>query len=204
MKLKYILPAILLFLLGFILLFLPEPDRAEQLSPEELLADITDNSRYISTDDIARRLVEQDPSLVLVDVRSMYDYEEFTLPGAFSIPLEEILLEDWKDYLEQEGKDVVFFSNADILADQAWILSRRTGKQDIFVMKGGLNEWFATIIKPTPPPETAPAEAFDLYQFRRGACQYFVGGNMADVPDMQVEQVEFTRKKKKNVVEGGC
>jgi rhodanese-related sulfurtransferase len=194
----------ILFLSGLILLFLPELEMSDDLDPKELLIEITDNSRYLSTDMIAKRLIEEDPSLFLVDVRSIYDYEEFTLPGAFSIPLEEVLSEDWKDYLDQEGKDVVFFSNADILADQAWILSRRKGIKDIFVMKGGVNEWFATIIKPTPPSETAPTEAFDLYQFRRGARQYFLGGNTANVPDMEVEQVEFTRKKKKNVVEGGC
>jgi len=204
MKMKYIVPAGFLVLLSFILLFLPERDSTEQISPKDLLVEINDNSRYLSTDMIAKRMVEEDPSLFLIDVRSIYDYEEFTLPGAFSIPLNEILDETWDDYLNQEGMDIVFFSNADVLADQAWILTKRMKRENILVMKGGLNEWFRTIIKPAPPPETAPQEAFDLFQFRRGACQYFLGGGNIVIPDSDTEQVQVSRKKKKTVIEGGC
>lgn len=204
MKLKYVIPAAFFILLGFILLILPERNISEDLDPDILLHEIIDPARFLTTDMIAERMVNEDPSLFLVDVRSIYDYEEFTLPGAFNIPLEEILLETWQDYFEQEGMDVVFFSNGDILADQAWILTRRQGHKDIFVMKGGLNEWFETIMNPVPPPQTAPQEVFDLYSFRRGAAQYFTGGNTLATPEIESEQIIVTRKKKKATVEGGC
>ena len=43
-----------------------------------------------------------------------------------------------------------------------------------------------------------------MYQFRLGALQYFSGGSI-NVEDVEPEEkIEFTRKKKKTVVEGGC
>lgn len=198
------IPAVLFILLGTGLLIIPEKEEPEGLEPVVLMHDIIDPARFLSTDMIAARLVEEDPSLFLVDVRSIYDYEEFTLPGAFNIPLEEILLDTWQEYMSQEGIDVVFFSNGDILADQAWILARRKGHKNIFVMEGGLNEWFRTIMNPVPPPQTAPQEAFDLYSFRRGAAMYFTGGNIIEAPEVEAEEITVSRKKKKSVVEGGC
>lgn len=204
MKLKYVISAALFILLGFILVILPDRSESDDLEPEMLLQEIIDPGRFLTTDMIAERLVNDDPSLFLVDVRSIYDYEEFTLPGAFNIPLEEILLDEWQGYLSQYGKDVVFFSNGSIRADKAWILSRREGHKEIFVMKGGLNEWFRTVMNPVPPPQTAPKEAFELYSFRRGAAQYFTGGNTIEPPEVEAEKVTISRKKKKTVVEGGC
>jgi rhodanese-related sulfurtransferase len=204
MKLRYIIPALLFIVIAFIGLILPERNKSPELKPEELLSEIIKPNRFLTTDQIADRLVNEDPSLTLIDVRGFYDYDEFSLPGAINVPLEEILLEDWQEYFEQTGKDVVLYSNADILADQAWILLKRKEYNRIFVLRGGVNEWFRTIINPPIPSPTDPQEAMDLYQFRRGARQYFLGGGLVEMPEVEAEQVTVTRKKKKAVAEGGC
>ncbi len=193
-----------LILLSAGMFLLPERNDYHELKPGELLAAANNQSRFLSTDLVASRMIDGDPSLFLIDVRSIYAYEEYSLPRAMSIPLEEILYPEWEEYLEQEGMDIVLFSNGDILADQAWMLLKRADKDNIFIMKGGLNCWFKTIMQPVPPPATAPTEAFDLYQFRKGAAQYFGGGiNLTDETPAQ-EPIKVSRKKKKNVVEGGC
>ncbi len=40
---------------------------------------------------------------------------------------------------------------------------RDLGYKNLYVMKGGLNEWFAKILNPTEPPQTAPTEEYNLY-----------------------------------------
>ena len=47
-------------------------------------------------------------------------------------------------------------------------------------------------------------KAINLYQFRLGASQFFTGGSVSVISDAPAEEVTFKRKKKKNVVEGGC
>jgi rhodanese-related sulfurtransferase len=204
MNKAYYTLAVFLLLLGVGLLFLPDREHPEEVSPRELLGELRNPSRFISTDKVAEMIIDNDPTLVLVDVRDMYDYLDFSLPGAHSIPLEEILLYDWVDSLSYEQSKIVLFSNGDIKADQAWMLLKRNNYSNLHVMKGGLNEWFETIIQPQQPPETASDEEIDRYQFRRGASIYFTGGTAPIEAETSGETVVVRRKEKTQVVEGGC
>lgn len=204
MKTQYIILAAILILAGLGLVFLPEKTHSNETMPEELLVEINDPSRFLTTDQVAEMIISGDPALFLIDVRDFYSYEEYRLPGALNIPFEEILLEDWADYLDQQDMMIVFYSNGDIYADQAWTLNRRLNRQNIYVLKGGLNCWAETILQPKPPAETAPSEDFDLYEFRKGASIYFGGGNSVETSTESTEIITVKRKKKENKVEGGC
>lgn len=202
-KAYYTLAAFLL-LLGIGLVVLPERVHQDETLPKEVLKDLSNPSRFISTDKVAEMIIDKDPTLLLVDVRDMYDYLDYSIPGAHSIPLEEILSYEWVDSLSFEGSRIVFFSNSDIKADQAWMLMRREKYEDIHVMKGGLNKWFETIIQPTKPAETCPTEEFELYEFRRGASIYFTGGAAPIEQEVSTEAVVVRKKSKTTVIEGGC
>ena len=204
MQKRYIILAVLFLAVTFALTQLPEKGERIPVKPEEMLLKANDDSRYLSTHFIAKRLIERDPSLFLIDVRMMYEFEEYNIPGSFNIPLEEITLPDWEAYVDQDAMDIVFYSNSDIYADQAWMLCAQKGYKNLYVMKGGLNEWFKTIISPTPPDETASLEAFEQYSFERAASIYFggtpVGAESAPPPKKDV----VVRKKQKKAAEGGC
>ena len=122
-----------------------------------------------------------------------------------SIPLDEILMPDWEDYLDQEGVDVVLYSNGDVLADQAWMLCTRLGYNNLYVMEGGLNKWFAEIMQPTLPDETAPSEDFDRYLFRKAAKIHFGGGSLEmESTPAETQKVKVVKREKKTITEGGC
>ena len=79
------------------------------------------------------------------------------------------------------------------------------GFENIYVMEGGLNKWFADIMQPEMPPATAPNEAIDLYTFRKGASLYFGGGSEENMgTDMKGKDVKIIRRNKKAVTAGGC
>ena len=204
MNLRYVLLAILVLSLGLILVILPERKQVNENNPEAILTELNAETHFKSNDEIAERIINQDPTLFLIDVRMSDSYFDFSLPGAENIPLEEILFPDWADLLDQEGMDIVFFSNNDVYAEQAWMFARQKGYKNLYVMKGGLNEWFATIIQPSAPSETASSVEFDLYQFRKGASIYFSGGQSIAFDDSEQDVVIVSRKKKKSVAAGGC
>lgn len=204
MNVRYIFFAVLLLVLGAGLFLLPEQTNTYEMAPEKLHAELFDQTRYVSTDEVAERIINQDPSLFLIDVRMADYYLEFSLPGAANIPLEEILSPNWEDYLAQEFMDIVFYSNGDIYAEQAWVLANRMGYENLYIMKGGLNCWFETIIKPVMPEQTESNTEFDLYGFRKGASQYFTGGELISSDEGTTEPIIISRKKKSSVVEGGC
>jgi rhodanese-related sulfurtransferase len=204
MSKRYIVLSILLIGAAFGLTLLPEKGPRVEIKPEEMLLKVNDQSRFLSTHFIAKRLIERDPSLFVIDVRMADESEAYNIPGSFNIPIEEIMSEDWEAYIDQEGMDVVFYSTGDVFANQAWMLGTQKGYKNLYVMEGGLNEWFRTIIKPIPPDETSPLEAFDLYSFERAASIYF-GGTSAGIATAPVSKKKVTvRKKEKKAAEGGC
>lgn len=204
MSKRYIILAIILLGAAFGLTVLPEKGYRSALSPQEVLLKASDESRFLSTHTIAERIIERDPSLLLIDVRMIDEFEAYSITGSINIPLEEVLNESSEMYVDQDDMDIVFYSNGDIFAEQAWNLCAQKGYKNLYVLKGGLNKWFATIIQPTPPPDTAPSEAFDLYSFERAASIYFggtpVGATAAPAPKKNV----VVRKKEKKAAEGGC
>ena len=98
---------------------------------------------------------------MLIDTRSSDQYELYSLPGAMSVPLEElidstgVIDQMWEGYLGLEDMNTILFSNGDITADQVWVLCTRMGIENLFVMEGGLNRWVETILKPIAPSEFA-------------------------------------------------
>lgn len=204
MNKTYIILAMILILLGLGMFVLESKEQPTGLSPEELLFDLNENTRYITPDDLASRIIDGDPSVQLVDVRSKEDFTKFSLPGAKNIPLANICTEDAAAFFATPGKDFIMYSNGDVESNKAWVLTRRLGHKRLYILKGGLNHWIETIIKPTRPAETEPQEIFDRYEFRLGASQYFTGGGNVPAPEVPAETITIDRRKKKSAVEGGC
>lgn len=204
MNRKYIFPALLLLVAGIILVLLPERDSHDDLSPGRLLTEITGDSRFLATETIADRMVQRDPSQVLIDVRTAEEFQHYALPGAVNIPLQEIMGETWQEFLSQDGYDFTFYSNDDILADRAWILSKRAGHRNIYVMKGGLNQWFEDFFTSSSPVQTQTEAEYDLHLLRQGIRQFLTGGNAPVAEQATHETITVKPRTKKSKAEGGC
>lgn len=210
---RYTILAILLIVAAFGLLILPNRIGNKEINPQKMLLAIDDPARFLSTDLVTERLIGRDPALQLIDVRPAAQFRSFALPGAVNIPLDSILKPQWDEVLHQPGKDKVFYSNGDIEADQAWQICKRKSLDHIYVMKGGLNFWFNTIIKGVNPPETAPSQDFDLYNFRLAARQYFTGssanagaalaGEQTTI-QQPAEKITVIKRTSKPASGGGC
>ena len=78
---------------------------------------------------LSDKLKEKD--VVVVDVRTPEEFKEYSLPNAINIPLAELLKTDekgayvWEDYINQDVKTNVFFSNGSIYSTRAWVICTR-------------------------------------------------------------------------------
>ncbi len=208
---RYKLLALILVVLAGGLLVLPKYQKQEGIKSEELLSNAISPERYISTDQLANKIINQDPSFILIDVRDSISFNKYSLPNAINIPLKKLLDKDFEAYLYQNQFDVVFFSNDNFYADQAWMLCNRLGYKNLRVLKGGLNRWFTTIINPTVPTETMSTEEHELYSTRKAASMFFgvmyPDQMMAEDSNLNVpvpKKVITVKKKKKRAAEGGC
>jgi rhodanese-related sulfurtransferase len=154
-------------------------------------------------------IVNKDPSLQLIDVRSQDEFEKYSLSGAINIPLTDLLSEKYTDILNQDVKMNVFYSNGTITANEAWMLTRQLGYSNIYVLEGGLNFWFDSILNPQKPPTTSPDEEFAKYDFRKSAGAALGGGGAIQVQTDQSQAASspkpvITGAPKKKKVAGGC
>jgi rhodanese-related sulfurtransferase len=208
MKRKEIFIVGTLLLLSFVAMFLPNTEPFKHvINEKELLYEANKEGRYVSTDEIAQAIMENDPSYLLIDLRTPEEYAKFTIDGAINIPYAKIMDEDNLAYFDQDIYTTVLFSNGSSLADQAWMRLRSYNYQGNKVMKGGLNEWYKTIINPQKPKDSDSATAQETYLFRRGASVFFTGaqviGNAAPKTSKPKASKPIVKRKKKEV-SGGC
>lgn len=198
----YILTAIML-ILAIGTLFIHERKYTSELPASELLWDILQPSRFVTTDQVAKRIIEKDPSLLLIDIRPVSEYNKFSLPNAVNVPFDSIETTNGQQYFGNPGTKVVLFGNDGILANRVWILLRRLDMKNNYVMRGGLNRWVETIIQPKRPKQTDPETSFEQYNFRRAARIYFTGAKVV-TGNMKKEKVVFKKRKRAAVAAGGC
>ncbi len=214
-KKRYILMSILLIGLALLLLILPERDSSKELEPEKLLFEIIDKNHFVTTDYVADRIINNDNYVILIDIRQPEEFANFSLPGAINIPLNNILDKTesgeykWKDYLNNDTKKNIFYSNGNTYSNQAWMITRRLNYKNNYIMEGGLNKWKETILDPQRPKNEADNNELTLYNFRKAAKLFFVGGDTKYSSD-DSETVKnkpapiINKNNKKNEDEGGC
>lgn len=171
------------YLFAFLLLTACNRGTPGEAGPSQILLDLSNNERFFNADQLAARMIEKDPSLRLVDVRNPEDFRAFSLPGAYNIPLSDLLKPDNQDILDCGRYIIVFFSNDDLISGKAWQLSRRKGCRSSFILQGGLNEWTRRFLAPPEPSPTATAAELEQYRFRKAVCQYFIGASDALQPE---------------------
>ena len=207
---RYIILALLFIVIAGGLVLLPKFEKHEGIKPELLLSNAISSERYISADELAHKIINQDPSFLLIDVRDEESYAKYSLPNSINIPLKKLLDEDSESYLNQDQFDVILFSNETFYANQAWLLCNRLEYKNLRVLEGGLNSWFSSIINPVVPTENQPSSDFEQYTFRKAASMYF---GVVYPEEFKAEPIKkkaapkkvvVVKKKKKIPVEGGC
>lgn len=200
--------AIILVTMGIIIAAVPQnTTKPYKLTAPEMLAEVTTRTQFVSPEVVADMIVKKDPSLRLIDVRSQEEFEKFSLPGAINIPVTDLLSDQHIDILNQDIKMNVLYSNGTLTANEAWMITRQLGYTNNFVLEGGLNYWFETIMNPQKPAATSPDEEFAKYDFRMSAGQALGGGSAlpaSQTPDTPALKPAIKPVAKKKKAAGGC
>jgi len=195
--------------LGLIIAAVPEnTTKPYKLTAEQLLEEVKSGTQFLQPEEVADMVISKDPTLQLIDVRPVDEFEKFSLPGAINIPLVDILSSEWEETINQDVKLNVFYSNGTNDANQAWMITRQLGYQNNYVLQGGVNYWAETIMNPDVPPTSSPNEEFAKYDLRKGAGMALGGAAEITQPAAAVTTgsakppIQKIAKKKK--VAGGC
>ncbi len=197
-----------MLLLGVVIAMVPEnTTKPYKLTAEQMLVEVQGAAEMVTADEVAHWIISKDPSLQLIDVRTPDEFQKFHLEGAVNVPLSTIMKDEYRDYVDQGIKMNVLYSNGTLGSHQAWMILRQLGFENNYVLQGGLNYWFDTIMNPQAPSVTSADEEFAKYDFRKAASGVFGGGGAAALTaptQKKASKPKVVRKKKKKAPAGGC
>lgn len=192
----------ILFLLGLILAFLPlSGNYSFHGKPGKLLVETLDENTYCTPDQVARFVVTEDSTVQLIDLRTADEFGNFSIPGAINIPYNSMLSQNLESYLDRDVKNI-FYSNGDYLANYALVIARGLGFKNNMVMKGGMNEWYRTVMNSEFTGERISARENALYETRRKARNMFTELN--SLPDSLKIKYRESKEIERKKLDGGC
>jgi len=163
--------------LGLVAAFAGSPyrDAFAKVDTKQLALDAVNESNQVSATQLADWLIEGRNDYLLIDVRENTEFAQYHIPGAVNVPMATLSLD-----LARRNERIVFYSNSDLHAAQAWLLLRSLGFQSVSVLVGGLDQWKSCVLFPPVPPADAPPK--DQIEFaKRAAIAKFFGGTVQGV-----------------------
>lgn len=199
-RIKY---SILLVGLGVILAFLPfNAAQTFRLKPSELLALSASDDMFVSVDQVARFVNSEDSTVQIIDVRSAELFKDCNIPGSINIPLNDLANPLWNATLNQEEIKTIFYGNGDQTANYAWTIAAGLGYSKLFVMKGGLNEWFKTVMLSQYSGEKITPAENARFENRLNARNTFTQIN--SLPDSLKTRFFNAKRLNQSKLDGGC
>jgi len=188
---------------GLMAAVLPHKDNTiGQLSPNQSAEILLNPANAISADEVARSIVNEDSSLQLIDLRTPGEFRKFNIPGSVNIPIEEVSNKDNSGYLSQKKRKTVFYSNGDVLSAEAWTVASQIGYKNCYILKGGLNEWYKTVMLSEFRGTTITPEENALFEIRYKARNFFT--QMNSIPDSLKGKFLSSKKTEAKKLVGGC
>ena len=199
-RIKY---SILLLGVGIILAFLPfNASKTFQLKSNELLAKSVSEDSYFSVDQVARFVNNEDSTVQIIDLRSPGQFRACNIPGSINIPFSDLLNPLWEQTLNQKEVRNIFYGNGDQTANYAWTIATGLGHPNIFVMKGGLNQWFETVMLSQFSGEKITPAENARFETRLNARKIFTQVN--SLPDSLKTQFFNAKRLIHSKLDGGC
>ena len=199
-RIKY---SVLLVGVGIILAFLPfNASKSFRLKSNELLSKSVSEEMYFSVDQVARFVNSEDSTVQIIDLRVAEEFKVCNIPGSINIPFSDLLNPLWEPVLNQKQVKNILYGNDDQTANYAWTLVTGMGYPNNYVMKGGLNEWFKTVMLSEYSGEKITPAENARFENRLNARKTFTQIN--SLPDSLKTQFFNAKMLKESKLDGGC
>ena len=186
-------------ILGLSAFFLPNRKEAIYNKLTDVKYISSQQVKFVTSDELAFRIVDDDPNLQIIDIRTLNEYDSLSLPKSTHFSVDNLFEKDAFNLLSMKHKKNVFVANDELSEKKAVIIANELGFSNIFVLKGGMYQFKSDILEFKMPAEAANRWIKDTYIFRERASKI--------IPELIKQYkskhtpVQTTKKKR---VLGGC
>ena len=159
---------------------------------------------YQVTPEEAMEFMNDSTAAVMIDIRSIYDYERAHLEYAYNIPAPRLLDDTYKNQFDSWLADstlVVLYGQDELEANAPWMLLYQLGYTNVRVLMGGMG-----YIDKFYEDRLEEGETFMVEDPRYDYAAIIAAGsanNQTSVDPIGKKEVVI-RKKQKKASEGGC
>lgn len=147
--------------------------------------------------ELAFRIVDHEPNVRIIDVRSAGEYAKLTLPGSNNIQIVDFFSKDWAATFSQRHVKKVIVGENEAEERTACLLLQELGYEHLAVLQGGFAAFDKTILHPSLFVPTGTRWDADVIQFREKA--------RVDILKMiDANKNKAPKEIKKRKIQGGC
>jgi rhodanese-related sulfurtransferase len=191
-------------LIGF--LFSKSSSLPFKLSPQATIDYLMEADYQILPEDVDYYVEFEEPGYVYVDIRNPYEFAKGNIATSVNIPQTDLLQEEslaFFDAAQHDSLTVVLIHKDEASVTGPWLILKQLGYDNLMAMKGGWNYYANESLDPYDMPEV-PKYMVEEPAYDFVAIMEMMQASPAAASDDAPEVVLPTRKKKKNVIEGGC
>ena len=194
---KHLAAGALIITLGIVLMFMPDRKTSliEKVTAAKYIA--AHEVATMEVDELAFRIVDNEPKLRVVDVRSPAEYVRLALPGSTNIQMNDFFSKDVAASFSQRHIRKVIVGDNEAQERTAYLLLQELGYENLAVLRGGFDAFDKTILNPSIFVPTGTRWDGDVKEFRENAraeILKMIAANKNKAPK------EIKSKK----IQGGC
>jgi len=122
---------------------------------------------------LAKRIVEGKNDFALIDTRQPWEFDDYHIPGAVNVPLEQLLTDAGRAQLPKQ-KEIILYSSGGTHAAQAWVVLAASDYK-VKTVLDGLQGWWRDVITPVSLKITDETKDAQEYKERKSIREYFLG-----------------------------
>ncbi|MCX6144392.1 MAG: rhodanese-like domain-containing protein [Ignavibacteriales bacterium] len=152
----------------------------------------------MDADELAFRIVDREPNIRIIDLRSVDTTMSRSLPGAENITVRDLFGKDWVPILSRRHVKKVLVGNDEAQERTAYLLLQELGYENLAVLQGGFQTFDKTILSPGSFIPTGSRWDADVKAFREKARENI----LKLIAENKSKGSKEPKKTKK--VQGGC
>jgi hypothetical protein len=166
---KHITAGSLVLALGILFIFLPDRKThlIDKVSDTQYLA--THSTKGIEIDELAFRIVDAEPNIRIIDIRTPEAFAKLALPGSVNIQLRDLFSKDWTTPFSQRHVKKVIVGDSKAQERIAYLLLQELGYENLAILQGGFDEFNKNILVASAFVPTGSRWDRDVKQFREQA-----------------------------------
>lgn len=144
LDLKIKLAAVAIFL-GFTAFIISDPfmNSNAEINLKDLAYMVQNEVDHVNADQLADWIIKEKSDYRLIDIRTDKEFDNYSIPGAENIPITNLLDGDLS-----RNEKIILYSEGGIHSAQAWFLLKAKDYKNVYILRGGLDEWNEVVLYP--------------------------------------------------------